>query len=165
MAKGWSGVWIESIDSGDPQTELGSTRTVEVKVELGTLTPADVAVQLLHGSVGPNDELASPASVEETRVPRDLPPYLQELYRTPLLSPRRVDEDLLHRTGGGFEEMSAIGEMLLTVARDLQPRLMHQGRGLKGLAGALVGHAAGGEVNLRDSRAGSRSGFRVPASH
>ncbi|HZZ44876.1 MAG TPA: sigma-70 family RNA polymerase sigma factor [Tepidisphaeraceae bacterium] len=28
-------------------------------------------------------------STEEQRVPRDLPPYLQELYRTPLLSPSR----------------------------------------------------------------------------
>jgi glycogen phosphorylase len=68
VAKAWSGVRIESIDSGDPQTELGSNRTVEVRVELGTLTPADVAVQLLHGSVGPNDELAAPAILEMTPV-------------------------------------------------------------------------------------------------
>ena len=34
-------------------------------------------------------ELPSGQRVEETRVPRDLPPYLQDLYRTPLLSPAR----------------------------------------------------------------------------
>ena len=66
VAKGWSGVRVESVDSGDPHSELGSTRTVEVKVELGTLTPDDVAVQLLHGGVGPNDEISSPSIVEMT---------------------------------------------------------------------------------------------------
>ncbi|MGH7214445.1 MAG: sigma-70 family RNA polymerase sigma factor [Tepidisphaeraceae bacterium] len=34
-------------------------------------------------------ELAPPRSVEETRVPRDLPPSLADLYRTPLLTPAR----------------------------------------------------------------------------
>lgn len=31
----------------------------------------------------------TPASLEETRIPRDVPPYLQDLYRTPLLTPTR----------------------------------------------------------------------------
>ena len=35
------------------------------------------------------DELAEQRKPEEMRIPRDLPPYLQELYRTPLLSPTR----------------------------------------------------------------------------
>jgi RNA polymerase primary sigma factor len=35
------------------------------------------------------EELAAEISIEERRVPRDLPPYLQELYRTPLLTPGR----------------------------------------------------------------------------
>jgi RNA polymerase sigma factor (sigma-70 family) len=34
-------------------------------------------------------ELSAPARAEENRVPRDLPPYLAELYRTPLLTPTR----------------------------------------------------------------------------
>jgi RNA polymerase sigma factor (sigma-70 family) len=34
-------------------------------------------------------ELLSPQRPEDSRVPRDLPPYLAELYRTPLLSPAR----------------------------------------------------------------------------
>ncbi len=35
------------------------------------------------------EELSAPRSPEENRVPRDLPPYLAELYRTPLLTPSR----------------------------------------------------------------------------
>jgi RNA polymerase primary sigma factor len=35
------------------------------------------------------EELAAEGSVEERRVPRDLPAYLQDLYRTPLLTPGR----------------------------------------------------------------------------
>lgn len=35
------------------------------------------------------EELPAPARAEENRVPRDLPPYLAELYRTPLLTPAR----------------------------------------------------------------------------
>lgn len=35
------------------------------------------------------DELTHPSSKEDSRVPRDLPPYFQDLYRTPLLSPTR----------------------------------------------------------------------------
>src|SRR5205814_8205492 len=35
------------------------------------------------------EQLAAAAPAEELRVPRDLPPYLQELYRTPLLTPAR----------------------------------------------------------------------------
>lgn len=34
-------------------------------------------------------EMAAGGRPEDVRVPRDLPPYLQELYRTPLLSPAR----------------------------------------------------------------------------
>jgi len=35
------------------------------------------------------DELGISLAVTDTRVPRDLPPYLSDLYRTPLLSPAR----------------------------------------------------------------------------
>jgi RNA polymerase sigma factor (sigma-70 family) len=52
---------------------------------------------LYHGSdaeqfieqIDSQEELATAAGTEETRVPRDLPPYLRDLYRTPLLSPAR----------------------------------------------------------------------------
>ena len=35
------------------------------------------------------DELAAEPTAEQLRVPRDLPPYLRDLYRTPLLTPAR----------------------------------------------------------------------------
>jgi RNA polymerase sigma factor (sigma-70 family) len=40
-------------------------------------------------SIVAQEELALGASSEELRIPRDLPPYLQALYRTPLLTPAR----------------------------------------------------------------------------
>lgn len=45
---------------------------------------ADVIDQLVAA-----EELAAPSRPEDTRVPRDLPPYLQDLYRTPLLTPAK----------------------------------------------------------------------------
>jgi RNA polymerase sigma factor (sigma-70 family) len=46
---------------------------------------ADAAVT----EIARQDDLTSTARVEESRIPRDLPPYLQALYRTPLLSAAR----------------------------------------------------------------------------
>lgn len=46
---------------------------------------ADVAVDAIVAA----GELPADESVEDRRVPRDLPTYLQDLYRTPLLSPAR----------------------------------------------------------------------------
>src|SRR5436309_1719473 len=37
--------------------------------------------------IGTQEELRSGSNREEPRIPRDLPPYLQVLYRTPLLTP------------------------------------------------------------------------------
>jgi RNA polymerase sigma factor (sigma-70 family) len=39
--------------------------------------------------VAQQDVMAGERRAEDSRVPRDIPPYLQELYRTPLLSPPR----------------------------------------------------------------------------
>jgi len=39
--------------------------------------------------IASQEELPAGANREELRVPRDLPPYLQDLYRTPLLTPAR----------------------------------------------------------------------------
>ncbi|HXE52617.1 MAG TPA: sigma-70 family RNA polymerase sigma factor [Tepidisphaeraceae bacterium] len=41
------------------------------------------------GEIVAQQELAASPRPEESRIPRDLPPYLQELYRTPLLTPAR----------------------------------------------------------------------------
>jgi starch phosphorylase len=56
----WDGVKIVSVETEAAITDLGSARHVDAVVELGTLAPEDVAVELLHGAVGPNDELVTP---------------------------------------------------------------------------------------------------------
>jgi RNA polymerase sigma factor (sigma-70 family) len=48
----------------------------------------DDALEVVNSIVAQQD-LAAAAGAEESRVPRDLPPYLQDLYRTPLLTPAR----------------------------------------------------------------------------
>jgi starch phosphorylase len=53
---GWA---IPSAEDEEP-VGLGTTRTVQVTVTLGSLTAADVAVQLVHGTVGQGDELLGP---------------------------------------------------------------------------------------------------------
>ena len=45
--------------------------------------------QAVVDAISAQEELAGSRPAEELRVPRDLPPYLQELYRTPLLTPAR----------------------------------------------------------------------------
>jgi starch phosphorylase len=55
----WSAVRAEVVDGDDGVIDLGAERTVTAAVELGPLTPADVAVQLIHGSVGQNNELST----------------------------------------------------------------------------------------------------------
>ena len=60
----WDGVKIVNVDTpGDALTDLGGNRTVRATVALGELQTADVAVQLLHGPVGLNDELAQTTTV------------------------------------------------------------------------------------------------------
>ncbi len=47
------------------------------------------AAEAVNAIAGQDADLMSTATADESRVPRDLPPYLQELYRTPLLSASR----------------------------------------------------------------------------
>jgi starch phosphorylase len=65
----WEGVKVEAVDTDSAAmvADLGATRTLEVLVSLGQLSSDDVSVELLHGAVGPNDELVS-----TTRVPLQL---------------------------------------------------------------------------------------------
>jgi starch phosphorylase len=49
---------VTSADSSTGMVDLGSERSVTVEVHLGSLSTDDVAVELLHGAVGPGDELA-----------------------------------------------------------------------------------------------------------
>ena len=57
MQKQWSDVAIEATGEDDLVPELGTTQEVMAQVRLGALTPDDVAVQLVHGPVGPGDYL------------------------------------------------------------------------------------------------------------
>jgi glycogen phosphorylase len=57
----WPGVRVEHIDSegaGD-QAEVGATLAVRAWVALGSLSPADVEVQVVHGKIGSEDELTA----------------------------------------------------------------------------------------------------------
>jgi starch phosphorylase len=56
----WGDVRIPEVDSDDGVTDLGADRAISAAVVLGQLRPEDVSVELVHGPVGPNDELASP---------------------------------------------------------------------------------------------------------
>jgi starch phosphorylase len=63
VAAAWHEVHVERVasdadaDSAAPEV-LGGSRVVTAAVALGSLSPADVDVQLLHGPVGTGDELA-----------------------------------------------------------------------------------------------------------
>jgi starch phosphorylase len=61
----WPAVNVIAVDGdGRPAVaDLGATRTVFVVVALGDLDGDDVEVELLHGPVGPNDELTSTSLV------------------------------------------------------------------------------------------------------
>jgi glycogen phosphorylase len=63
---GWDGVKIVSVETEAAVTDLGTERHVDAVVDLGALDPTDVTVELLHGAVGPNDELVSPRRVAMT---------------------------------------------------------------------------------------------------
>lgn len=56
---GWSGVRVEHVESSgvSDAPEVGDTMSVRAFVALGSLSPADVDVQLVHGRSNGNDEL------------------------------------------------------------------------------------------------------------
>ena len=53
----WGGVKVTAVDAGDEPADLGAERPVAVTVDLGSLAPADVEVQLIHGRVAQHDQL------------------------------------------------------------------------------------------------------------
>jgi glycogen phosphorylase len=61
----WRQVHVDSVESEERSAvaDLGATRHVSVLAALGTLTGDDVAVELLHGPVGSNDELTEASVV------------------------------------------------------------------------------------------------------
>ncbi|HET6964283.1 MAG TPA: alpha-glucan family phosphorylase [Acidimicrobiales bacterium] len=60
VAGAWSAVKVLDVESDEAagMVDLGGERSVTVSVELGSLTPNDVAVELLHGPVVGGEELA-----------------------------------------------------------------------------------------------------------
>jgi starch phosphorylase len=61
----WADVRVDAVDSEERAAvaDLGATRHVNVLVGLGQLAGDDIAVELLHGPVGPNDELTETSVV------------------------------------------------------------------------------------------------------
>lgn len=57
MASEWDTVRIHSVVSDSSGADVGARQLVRGGVSLGNLTTEDVEVQLLHGRVGPNEEL------------------------------------------------------------------------------------------------------------
>ena len=53
----WGGVKVAAVDAGDEPADLGTERPVTVTLELGSLAPDDVEVQLVHGRVAQHDQL------------------------------------------------------------------------------------------------------------
>ena len=79
---GWDEVSVLSVDSDSAGADLGSMRRVDAVVALGPLGVDDVAVQLVHGHVGPGQEL-------------------ENAERTPM-SPLGAEADGAHRFRGEF---------------------------------------------------------------
>jgi starch phosphorylase len=55
----WADIHVDSVEVDLSEADLGSTRRVEASIALGTLSADDVAVELVHGPVGANDEVAN----------------------------------------------------------------------------------------------------------
>jgi starch phosphorylase len=71
----WAEVKVIDVEADEPtgMVDLGGRRNVTVTVELGSLEPGDVAVELLHGPVVGGDELTDTKIVHLTRSGGDGP--------------------------------------------------------------------------------------------
>jgi glycogen phosphorylase len=58
VRRAWPAVAVHAHDGADAATDLGYEREVAAVVSLGPLSPADVEVQLLHGTVAQGEELS-----------------------------------------------------------------------------------------------------------
>jgi starch phosphorylase len=61
LTKAWPGVRIEHVEADDGDLSPGGRLTVRVSVALGSLTPADVAVEVVYGPAAESDEITSPS--------------------------------------------------------------------------------------------------------
>ena len=66
VAGAWKGVHVDAVDAEPAAPDLGTEGQVDAIVALGDLGPDDVAVQLLHGRVGRNDQLSDVSVVTMT---------------------------------------------------------------------------------------------------
>jgi starch phosphorylase len=64
----WEGVDILSVETDVSVASLGTDRSVEAEVALGSLSADDVEVQLVHGPVGQQDEIEHPTITMMTPV-------------------------------------------------------------------------------------------------
>jgi starch phosphorylase len=64
----WEGVDILSVETDVSVASLGTDRSVEAEVTLGSMSADDVEVQLVHGTVGQHDELEHPTITTMTPV-------------------------------------------------------------------------------------------------
>jgi starch phosphorylase len=61
VVKAWPGVRIEHVEAEAAEPSLGARLAVRAGIVLGDLTPADVAVELVCGRAGDDDEIADPS--------------------------------------------------------------------------------------------------------
>ncbi|MET0579999.1 MAG: DUF3417 domain-containing protein, partial [Ilumatobacteraceae bacterium] len=61
----WHDVAVTAVDVDDTAAPAGATRGVVVTVALGGLTPADVRVEVVHGSLGHDGDFLSDVTIAE----------------------------------------------------------------------------------------------------
>jgi starch phosphorylase len=61
VVKAWPGVRIELVEAEALEPRLGSRLSVRASIALGDLSPADVAVELVCGRAGDDDEITEPS--------------------------------------------------------------------------------------------------------
>ncbi|MGH3156921.1 MAG: hypothetical protein ACRDNF_10135, partial [Streptosporangiaceae bacterium] len=61
VVKAWPGVRIEHVEAEALEPRLGSRLSVRASIALGDLTPGDVAVELVCGRAGEDDEITEPS--------------------------------------------------------------------------------------------------------
>src|SRR5207245_2737257 len=64
LARGWNQIRVEGVESaGADPMHVGAQLDVKARVNLGSLAPDDVEVQLFHGAVDNLGEIAHPGTV------------------------------------------------------------------------------------------------------
>lgn len=63
LRRAWHGITVRQVDGDNGVAEIGQQRSLEVVVDLGDLSPSDVSVELLHGTVNADGVLEQPRSL------------------------------------------------------------------------------------------------------